>query len=138
MINSRKLEDLAPPVRKKVEMFIAACEAAGIDILITSTYRDHEAQDELYKKGRTIPGNKVTNAKGGQSFHNWRVAFDFVPLENGKPDWNDIELFTRCGEIAERCGLEWAGRWTKFKEYAHCQYTGGLTLADFQNGRTLA
>lgn len=138
MINSRKLEDLSPTVRKKAEMFIAACESAGIDVLITSTYRDHESQDALYAKGRTTPGNKVTNAKGGQSFHNWRVAFDFVPMENGKPDWNDIELFTRCGEIAERCGLEWAGRWKSFKEYAHVQYTGGLTLADFQNGRTLA
>jgi peptidoglycan L-alanyl-D-glutamate endopeptidase CwlK len=137
MINSRKLEDLAPSVRKKAEMFLAACEAAGIDILITSTYRDHESQDALYAKGRTAPGNKVTNAKGGQSFHNWRVAFDFVPMENGKPDWNDIELFTRCGEIAERCGLEWGGRW-KFKDMPHCQYTGGLKLADFQNGRTLA
>jgi len=46
-------------------------------------------------------------------------------------------LFTKCGEIAESVGLEWAGRWTKFKEMAHCQYTGGLTLADFQAGKTL-
>ena len=33
--------------------------------------------------------------------------------------------------------VEWAGRWTRFKELAHFQYTGGLRLVDFQNGKTL-
>jgi peptidoglycan L-alanyl-D-glutamate endopeptidase CwlK len=65
------------------------------------------------------------------------VAFDFVPLVNGKPAWNDTKLFTKCGEIAEKHGLEWAGRWKRFSELAHCQYTNGLTLADFQAGKTI-
>jgi peptidoglycan L-alanyl-D-glutamate endopeptidase CwlK len=91
----------------------------------------------LYAQGRTAPGKKVTNAKGGQSFHNWKVAFDFCPIVNGKPNWNDVALYTKCGEIAESVGLEWAGRWKSFKELAHCQYTGGLTLHDFQQGKTL-
>jgi len=138
MIYSRKIADLSPAVQKKVHIFIDACAQAGVEILITSTYRDHESQDALYAKGRTQPGPKVTNAKGGDSYHNWRVAFDFVPIVNGKACWDDTELFTRCGEIAERCGLEWAGRWKSFKELAHCQYTGGLSIADFKNGRTLA
>ena len=137
MINSRKLEDLHPIVKEKCEEFIASCNKQDIDILITSTYRDAESQNALYAQGRTIAGAKVTNAKGGQSFHNWKVAFDFVPLVNGKAQWNDVALFTKCGEIAEKCGLEWAGRWVKFKELAHCQYTGGLKLADFQAGKTL-
>jgi peptidoglycan L-alanyl-D-glutamate endopeptidase CwlK len=137
MINSRKLEDLHPIVKNKCEDFITSCDKQGIDVLITSTYRDAESQNALYAQGRTTPGAKVTNAKGGQSYHNWKVAFDFVPLVNGKAQWNDVALFTKCGEIAEKCGLEWAGRWVKFKELAHCQYTGGLKLADFQAGKTL-
>lgn len=137
MINSRKIEDLHPIVADKCRKFIAKCEAQGIDILITSTYRDIESQNELYAQGRTKPGKIVTKAKGGQSFHNWRVAFDFVPLLNGKPAWNDTALFTRCGELGESIGLEWAGRWVKFKELAHFQYTNGLKLSDFQNGKTL-
>jgi peptidoglycan L-alanyl-D-glutamate endopeptidase CwlK len=137
MINSRKLEDLNPKVKTLCEKFIASCDKQGIDILITSTYRDGESQSALYAQGRTTPGKIVTNAKAGQSFHNWRVAFDFVPLVNGKAQWSDVGLFTKCGEIAEQCGLEWAGRWNKFKELAHCQYTGGLTLQDFQKGKTL-
>jgi peptidoglycan L-alanyl-D-glutamate endopeptidase CwlK len=137
MINSRSLTDLNPKVAAMCSEFINRCKEQGIDVLITSTYRDAESQNALYAQGRTTAGKIVTNAKGGQSFHNWKVAFDFVPIVNGKAIWNDLDLFTKCGEIAESVGLEWAGRWVKFKENAHCQYTYGLTLADFQAGKTL-
>jgi peptidoglycan L-alanyl-D-glutamate endopeptidase CwlK len=136
MVNSRNINDLHCKVAAMASEFIKRCNAEGIDVLITSTYRDAESQNALYAQGRTKPGKKVTNAKGGQSFHNWKCAFDFVPLVNGKAMWNDEALFTKCGEIAEDIGLEWAGRWNKFKELAHCQYTGGLAIADFQAGKT--
>lgn len=137
MINSRKLKDLHPVVASKAQAFRDACAADGIDALITSTYRDNESQAAIYAQGRTTPGNIVTKAKPGESFHNWRCAFDFVPIVNGKPQWSDTALFARCGAIAESVGLEWAGRWVKFKEAAHCQYTGGLTLADFRAGKII-
>ena len=141
MINSRKLEDLHPKVKPMVEEFIQKCKDNGIDLLVTSTYRDHESQNALYAQGRTAPGKKVTNAKGGQSWHNWRCAVDIVPLRNGKPVWStsgsDWELWEAVANIGKSCGLEWAGDWKTFKEYAHFQYTGGLTLADFQAGKTL-
>lgn len=137
MINSRKIEDLHPKVADLCRAFIAECAKQGIDVLITSTYRDNESQAALYAQGRTKSGPKITNAKPGQSFHNWLVAFDFVPIEHGKAQWNDLDAFRRCGECAEHVGLEWAGRWVKFKEMAHCQFTGGLKLADFQAGKTL-
>ena len=137
MINSRNIDDLHPAVAARCRQFIRRCEEIDIDIIITSTYRDNESQNALWSQGRSKPGHRVTNARGGESFHNWRVAFDFAPIVNGKIDWLDIDKFRRCGEIAESCGLEWAGRWKSFRELAHCQYTGGLTLADFQAGRML-
>lgn len=141
MINSRKIEDLHPAVAEKCRAFIALCQSNGIDILITSTYRDHESQDALYAQGRTATGKKVTNAKGGQSWHNWRLAFDVVPMRNGKPVWgtsgDDGVLWRKVGELGEQVGLEWAGRWKKFAEMAHFQWTGGLTLADLQAGKKL-
>jgi peptidoglycan L-alanyl-D-glutamate endopeptidase CwlK len=136
MINSRKIDDLHPRVAALCHRFIENCAAAGIDVIITSTYRDFESQDALYAQGRTKAGPSVTNARAGQSFHNFRVAFDFVPIVNGKADWNNTMTFRKCGQIAEALGLEWAGRWRTFKELAHCQYTGGLTLADLQAGKT--
>ncbi len=137
MINSRNLNDLLPVVQAKAEAFIKACADQGIDVLITSTYRDSESQNALYAQGRTAPGARVTNARAGQSWHNWHCAFDFVPVVNGKAQWNDLVTFDRCGKIAEDVGLEWAGRWTSFKELAHCQFTGGMSLTDFQAGKTL-
>lgn len=138
MINSRNIKDLHPKVAKLCEQFVASCDKAGIDVIITSTYRDAESQSALYAQGRTKPGKIVTNAKAGQSFHNYRIAFDFCPIVNGKCQWNDSALFTKCGRIAESLGLEWAGRWTgKLKESAHCQFTGGLTLQDLQKGKTI-
>lgn len=137
MINSRKIEDLHPFVAERCREFIKKCDAIGIDVLITSTYRDNASQDAIYAQGRTLPGRKVTNAKAGQSYHNYRIAFDFVPIVNGKADWNNLKNFERCGIIAEDLGLEWAGRWKRMRETCHIQYTGGLTLADLQRGKTI-
>lgn len=134
MKNSRDIKDLLPVVSAKAAAFVAGCRLAGIDVLITSTLRDSEAQSALYAQGRTTPGKIVTNARAGQSWHNHACAFDFVPIVHGKAMWNDLLTFQRCGRIAESVGLEWAGRWKSFKELAHCQYTGGLTLAQLQAG----
>ena len=137
MINSRDINELHPSVAWLCHNLINKCKEDGIDLLITSTYRDAESQSALYAQGRTTAGKKVTNAKAGQSFHNYRVAFDFVPIVNGKAQWNDKALFNRIGIIGENIGLTWSGRWVKFPELAHFQLTNGLTLADFQAGKTI-
>lgn len=124
MINSRSLDDLTPAMKVKCQQFIEKCKEAGVDVIITSTYRDFESQDALYAQGRTTKGPIVTNAKGGSSYHNYRIAFDFCPIVGGKAMWNDIKTFVKCGEIGESLGLEWAGRWTTMKELAHCQLPG--------------
>ena len=138
MINSRNLDDLAPPVKQRAEAFIAAAKAKGIDLLVTSTYRDSESQTALYNQGRTTPGYIVTRAKAGQSWHNHRCALDVVPIVNGKAIWDDQAMWKQVGEIGKSCGLEWAGDWVTFKESPHFQYTGGLTLAQLNQGATIA
>ena len=136
MIASRSIDDLLPVVKEKVKKFVALCKGDGIELLVTSTYRDHESQNALYAQGRTEPGRVVTNAKGGQSFHNYRCAVDVVPLVNGKPDWDGTHpIWAKIGNYGKLAGLEWAGEWTRFKELAHFQYTGGLTLADLRAGK---
>jgi peptidoglycan L-alanyl-D-glutamate endopeptidase CwlK len=137
MLNSRKIEDLHPKVAAMCRAFIDKCKAEGIDVIITSTYRDLASQNSLYAQGRTTPGKKVTNAPAGKSWHNWKLAFDFCPIVHGKAQWNDTATFTKCGEIGESVGLEWAGRWKSFKELAHLQYTQGLTLAQLNAGKTI-
>ena len=135
MINSRSLDDLLPPVKARVEKFLASAKRAGIDLLVTSTYRDNASQDALYAQGRTAPGRIVTNARAGQSFHNYRCAVDVVPVRNGKPVWDSKDpVWQVVGRLGKAAGLEWAGDWKRFKEFPHFQYTGGLTLAQLQTG----
>jgi peptidoglycan LD-endopeptidase CwlK len=141
MINSRSVDDLHPLVAAKCRDFLTRCAAASIDVIITSTYRDAESQAALYAQGRTAKGNIVTKAPAGHSFHNWRCAFDVVPLRAGKPVWGtqadeDLKLWQRLGAIGEACGLEWGGTW-KFKDFPHFQYTQGLVIGDFLAGRNL-
>ena len=139
MINSRDLNELLPQVKTKVEHFIQLCKDNNIDLLVTSTYRDFESQAALYSQGRTSPGKIVTNAGPGDSYHNWRCAIDVVPLVNGKADWDGSHpVWAEIGRLGVENGLEWAGNWVHFKELAHFQYTGGLTIAQLKEGAAIA
>src|SRR2546427_295988 len=90
----------------------------------------------VYAKGRTVPpiGKKyiVTKAKGGQSYHNFGLAFDIVVLDSlGKADWDTNHPgWNKAGDLGKSVGLEWGGDWKSFKDLPHFQYTGGLTLEE--------
>lgn len=147
MINERSLEVLAPQVRWRMVEFLAACEVEfGIKMLVLSTYRDFEAQAEMYSIGRRGKAGEriVTNAEPGESWHNWRCAMDAVPLIDGKPQWNNDELIDKIGKKAKAFGLVWGGDWNgdgvRDKadwDRVHFQYTGGLTLADLRAGKEI-
>lgn len=137
---SRDINDLHPRVAAMCRAHVAACKAQGIDLLITQTMRTAAEQDSLYAQGRTKPGSIVTNVKGGDSWHQYRLAYDVVPLVNGKPVWGtsgaDGVLWSSVGALGEQCGLQWAGRWTgPLREMAHFQWTDSLTIADLQAGK---
>jgi peptidoglycan L-alanyl-D-glutamate endopeptidase CwlK len=129
-MSSRRLEDLHPLMRPLVDAFLAACKRDDIDILVTCTYRSDEEQARLYAQGRTKPGCRVTSAKPGQSMHNFRfngkpasLAVDIVPMANGKPVWSaSAPVWQKVGRFGEEAGLEWAGRWKRFREFPHFQH----------------
>lgn len=130
---SRKVEDLHWMLQKPACDLLTECKREGIELLITCTYRSPVEQDVLYAQGRTTPGHIVTWAKGGESLHNNRtgnkaaaLAFDIVPMVNGKPYWTTegkgAKIWATIGELGEKLGLEWAGRWQAGKrEFAHFQ-----------------
>ena len=133
---SRSLDDLTQRAHELCLKWLADCKQEGIDVLVYCTYRDGKEQDELYAIGRTKPGKIVTNARAGDSWHNWHRAWDAVPLVAGKAAWGDTSLYAKMGRIAESLGIEWAGRWTgKLKETAHFQVTDGVTLAQLKAGK---
>jgi D-alanyl-D-alanine carboxypeptidase. len=119
---SRRIDDLAPQFRDRFVNWLAAVKVAGVDPLVTCTLRSNEEQDALYAQGRTKPGKVVTNARAGQSAHNYGLALDFVPMVGGKPIWDAKHPhWAIAGNLAPQHGLEWAGTWTRFREFPHIQ-----------------
>jgi peptidoglycan L-alanyl-D-glutamate endopeptidase CwlK len=101
----------------------------GYVIKMTDGFRSYPEQNELYARGRTKKGSKVTNAKAGYSWHNFGFAADYCFVVNGKITWSGPwSLF---GRVAKRFGLEWGGDF-KFVDRPHVQLTKGRTLASMR------
>lgn len=138
MINSRSLADLDPAVRIVCNEHLSLCHAAGIELIVTSTYRDYAAQEYLYSIGRTIEKErrKVTNAKAGKSWHNYRVAYDVVPIVSGKPVWNARDpIWQEVVKLGKQAGAEAGADWKTFPDLPHFQKTptmngAPITLAE--------
>lgn len=113
---SRKISDLTLEMQDAFQFFRHKADLAGVQFLVTSTYRSQEEQDALYRQGRTTPGKIVTWTH--HSRHTERDAFDVCVLKQGKPVWDvkvdvdedDIPDYLELGQIGESVGLEWGGR----------------------------
>ena len=74
----QKISTLHPAIRWKASDFIKeANKVSDVKVIIAQGLRTFEEQDELYAKGRSKSGDVVTNAKGGESNHNYGLAFFF-------------------------------------------------------------
>lgn len=142
-----RIKFLHPKVRDEVmkvylEEIVPALAGRAI-CRFAYTLRTDEEQSVLYAQGRSklydAKGKRlgiVTNAKAGQSTHNYGLAFDIVLLLNnakqaswdvktdfdgdGKADWLEVV------EIFKRHGWTWGGDW-KFKDMPHFEKTFGMT-----------
>ena len=83
-ITIQRIKTLHPKIRNEVlKLYTIANNkmlGKGVRLRLSYTFRTFEEQNTLYNKGRTTKGPKVTNAKGGQSIHNYGLAFDIVLL----------------------------------------------------------
>ena len=155
----RDMNLLDPIVAKKAKQLQAKCKRAGIPIMIVETLRTLDTQRAYYAQGREVL-DKVNDLrrKAGlwaiaihqnrritgtlESIHLYECAFDFALIKRGHPIWdtkadlndNDLPDYEEIGRIAEGLGLTWGGRF-KFRDMVHCQYKGGLTLADLRAGK---
>ena len=141
---NRRLKKLDTDVGKLAAVLINYADYNGIKLRITSGFRSFAEQDALYAQGRThtfplapvsvgdgadvtfIPTLRldtrkiVTNARGGQSIHNFGRAFDVVELKNGRGLWRNRNWNT-IGSFGKRYGFQWGGDWRSFKDYPHFQ-----------------
>lgn len=91
---------------------------------LTATFRPNKEQDELYAQGRTKKGAKVTNAKAGQSAHNYLPSFAFdvaFKKEDGTLDWNNALFGLLAAIIKERFKdvITWGGDFKSIKDRPH-------------------
>ena len=101
----------------------------GVRLRFSWVYRSYKEQDLLHAKRP-----KVTNAKGGQSIHNYGLAFDIVILfdldGNGTfetASWKQDKYFAEVVNYFKSKGYTWGGDWNSFKDNPHFQKDFGYT-----------
>jgi peptidoglycan L-alanyl-D-glutamate endopeptidase CwlK len=152
-ITLNRIRLLHPKVREEALAAYTYCnqKLLGNNVLLrfSHTLRSIDEQNSLYAIGRTklfdAHGNrlaKVTNARGGQSIHNYGLAFDIVLLidkdNNGAfetASWNttadnDSDSVADWREITaylKKQGWSWGGDWKSLPDYPHFEKTFGYT-----------
>jgi len=111
------IESLEPTFGARVAKWYSELLDKKIPALIYCSVRTPEEQEELFSRGRTKPGTKVTNARGtpAQSLHIHGKAIDAVPLARSSTGeyftaWDDELTYGVMRKIGEKHGLrflEW-------------------------------
>ena len=139
-VTEQRLNELDPVTENKARAFINSAETyEGATLRITQGERSYEEQDALFAQGRTTDGDRVTNARGGESYHNFGRAIDVVPLdEGGSPDWSAGTIdggWERLGELGEDQGLDWGGNWNSFQDRPHFEDPRGQSVQELDDAR---
>ena len=111
---------LVPPVQSYARALYHAAASQGITIEVISGRRTWAEQDALYARGRTAPGAKVTNARGGWSNHNFGTAFD-IGVFRGRQYLPNSAMYKAVGALGVELGLEWGGDWRTLVDQPHFQ-----------------
>jgi len=124
---------LTPVVQRKADAIVAEMKRRGHAVRIVEGYRTFERQTELYNQGRTTAGAIVTNAKAGESLHNYGVAVDFVFRREG---YNaSSTLWALLGKVGKDQGFTWGGDWQGFVDRPHFELKQGYTTQEFKEGK---
>ena len=118
---------LLPEVRPIARTLVHKSANAGILIKVISGLRTFDEQDQLYAQGRSRPGRKITNARGGYSNHNFGIAFDIGVFERNRY-LPDSPKYKAVGALGVDLGLEWGGNWTSIVDQPHFQLRPGWAL----------
>ena len=135
-ITQQRVNLLHPILKDEVIKTLTLLENKGIFVRISQGLRTFTEQTAIYEQGRSLPGNIVTNAKAGQSFHNYGLAFDFCLLhKDGTVSWSEIEDanndkqadFMEVIEEFEKIGWT-SGFWWKHADKDHLEKPFGHTF----------
>lgn len=127
------LQTILPAAQRVMRELLALLRYARFDARAISGTRTYAEQAELFAIGRRGDGRgTVTNARPGQSLHNFGIAIDVGIFEGGKY-LGDSPLYAKAGAIGREIpGLEWGGDWHSFKDLPHYQLATGLSLGELR------
>ena len=125
------LSALHPYFRDKVMELISICKSKGIELAIVETYRTVAKQNEYKTLGKIY-----TRTSGGRSKHQYGLAIDVVPVIDSVPSWHNEAVWTKVGPVGEKLGLRWGGRWRHPYDPGHFEWSGGVSSASMELGRT--
>jgi peptidoglycan L-alanyl-D-glutamate endopeptidase CwlK len=120
--NKLEVKGMSKTVAEKVRKVIKDLQKQGVYVCVAQGYRSKAEQDKLYEQGRHgNPGKIVTNAKGGQSNHNFGVAVDLCLYTKDGKDviWSVEGDFKKVITAMKKEGFKWGGDWKSFKDYPH-------------------
>lgn len=122
-----------PKIREDLKQHYVECNnllPKGVRLRFAYVYRSIAEQNVLYNQKP-----KVTNAKGGQSIHQYGLAMDYVIMldkdNNGTFETIEWDLKSPYHKLVvdyfQSKGYEWGGSWKSFKDYPHFQKAFGYT-----------
>jgi len=126
-----RLQNVNPTLAASIVQMDTILSQESIAFRVTAGMRTWAEQNALYAQGRTIPGNIVTNARGGESWHNYGVAVDVVPMDQilPQPDWNiNHPVWQRLITVGESLGLYSGSEFICLKDDPHFQRTGRFPI----------
>ena len=131
-VSVTKIGTLHPAIRERMTAFIEDVEHTfGLTIRIVSTVRSLAEQQALWDKGRTMPGEIVTWAPPGSSYHNYGLAADICPFKSDHSDLDWQYDFNKWKPLADKHGLKWGGDFPEGKKDPdHYPYTAGYNWRD--------
>jgi peptidoglycan LD-endopeptidase CwlK len=129
----RNLASLQLPTQRAARRFMGAVLARDIDARVISGTRSYDEQNALFRRGRFgDPGPRVTNARGGQSRHNFGIAWDIGIFEGGAYV-TAAAPYDRAAEVGLLEGIEWGGNWTSFPDRPHYQLALPSSTAEIRS-----
>jgi peptidoglycan L-alanyl-D-glutamate endopeptidase CwlK len=152
-VSEARLQLVIPELGAAVHRGAEVLAAEGITVRVIMSGRSFSEQDGLFAKGRTVmsdvgclhhgeskrraPGScsdhplgaTVTNARGGESWHNYFMAADLCPddptIPGYQPDWNS-DSWDRIVKVMVSFGL-YSGR--SWNDLPHFQWTGRFPVS---------
>ncbi len=142
-----KIDTLHPLIKAEVLELVTHVNTViltgKVKMIVTQGLRTFDEQNKLFAQQP-----KVTNAKGGQSIHNYGLAFDFCLADGGRTIWDTVKDFDNdkvpdwmeVVKVFKAAGYVWGGDFRSITDRPHFEKTFGHTwqqlLAIKQSGKT--